>query len=607
MTIEQAQVFKAEGNKHFQEGNFEEALDSFTKAISEDQSNHVLYSNRSGTYVNLELFELAIADANQTIKLNPSWPKGYSRLGTALFKNGQFDEAEAAYEEGLKLDPENPALKDGLKSCQAPSGFPSGFPGGFPGGMPGMGGGMPGMGGGMPGMDIGSLLQDPEIADIMKEDPAVLIKVMQKMQTIQQNPAEALTLINDPDPQVRKIFMKMMGKMMGGMGGGMPDLAGMGGDMPDLAGMGGDMPDLAGMGGDTGPSYTQYENEAPAAARTTPKATATVVPDESTEKWVELKNAGNELYKNKEFERALEKYDEAFEASERKELILFSNKAAVYMEMKDLEKAQECVEDALEQRFSVKCSYETAAKLMVRMAVICERTGDLEGCVKWYEKSLVEDNVRKVRGELSKIKMKLAKKIKEDYLDDAKAEEARLAGNELFKGGKYPEALKSYDEGIKRNPNDARIYSNRAAAFLKLFDPPNALRSIDKALELDPKFVRAHCRKGEIHVKLKENHKALEAYQNGLKIDPNDHGCQEGARSVISKVQESSTNNEVDEEQRARAMADPEIQAILSDPQFQLLLKQAQEDPSVLQGAMQDVKFAAGFEKLIAAGILKVG
>merc|ERR1719376_1161494 len=230
--------------------------------------------------------------------------------------------------------------------------------------------------------------------------------VMQKMQSIQQNPAEAMSLLNDPDPQVRKVFMKLMGKVMGGA---MPNMGGMaGGDEP---------PDLmADMGSNrTEAPVSQPENKAPTPPKATAAPKASPTSNETTEKWVELKNAGNELYKKRQFEEALEKYDEAFEASGNKELILFSNKAAVYVEMHDLEKAQECVEDALEQRFTIKCSYETAAKLMARMAVICEKKGDLEGCVLWFEKPLVEDNVRKVRGELTKVKMRLAQKKKEDY------------------------------------------------------------------------------------------------------------------------------------------------------------------------------------------------
>lgn len=85
------------------------------------------------------------------------------------------------------------------------------------------------------------------------------------------------------------------------------------------------------------------------------------------------------------------------------------------------------------------------------------------------------------------------------------------------------------------------------------------------ALKKDPNFTKAYHKKGDCHFFLKEYHKALESYEAGLKHDPNDKFCKEG----IEKTQQAIylTNSQEDQEERAKkAMADPEIQAILQTP-----------------------------------------
>lgn len=51
---------------------------------------------------------------------------------------------------------------------------------------------------------------------------------------------------------------------------------------------------------------------------------------------------------------------------------------------------------------------------------------------------------------------------------------------------------------------------------------------------------------------------------------------------VISKIQESTYSDKVDEDQVKHALADPEIQALLADPQFRLTLSSLQENPTKL-------------------------
>ena len=62
-----------------------------------------------------------------------------------------------------------------------------------------------------------------------------------------------------------------------------------------------------------------------------------------------------------------------------------------------------------------------------------------------------------------------------------------------------------------------------------------------------------------------------------------------------------------DEERRKRAMADPEIQQIMNDPMLNIALQQMQQNPQSAQSYFMDPNMGPKLQKLIAAGILKVG
>lgn len=51
--------------------------------------------------------------------MNPTWGKGYSRLGAARFAAGKYAEAVKAYAMGVAHEPTNEALTEGLKQAQA--------------------------------------------------------------------------------------------------------------------------------------------------------------------------------------------------------------------------------------------------------------------------------------------------------------------------------------------------------------------------------------------------------------------------------------------------------------------------------------------------------
>ena len=92
---------KEEGNTALAAGDLPGAIALYTQAIQHDHSNHVYWSNRSAALLKQGDVKGAISDGEMCVEINPGWGKGYARLGTALFQNGEKREAERVYKEGL--------------------------------------------------------------------------------------------------------------------------------------------------------------------------------------------------------------------------------------------------------------------------------------------------------------------------------------------------------------------------------------------------------------------------------------------------------------------------------------------------------------------------
>eukprot|EP00672_Neobodo_designis_P022687 CAMPEP_0174832662 /NCGR_PEP_ID=MMETSP1114-20130205/3788_1 /TAXON_ID=312471 /ORGANISM="Neobodo designis, Strain CCAP 1951/1" /LENGTH=568 /DNA_ID=CAMNT_0016066523 /DNA_START=41 /DNA_END=1747 /DNA_ORIENTATION=- len=555
-----AAAWKAKGNEHFSAKNFPEAIEAFTKAIELDGSNHVLYSNRSASYASLNQYGEAKADAEKCVSLNPQWAKGYVRLGAALHGAGSLDEAKQAYESGLKIEPENASLKSGLEALEQDMQSAGGSPN-----------------------DTFAKLFGPDCLAKARANPKLAPycsqpDYVQKMNMIAANPSMAQAMMQD-----QRIMHTML----------------------EFSGI-----DMSSFGNQAAPAQPKPEPTPapkPAASSSSapkPAAKPAAAKPELTPAQ-KVKEEGNALYKQRKFDEALAKYKEAASMEPTNTTFLL-NQTAVHFEMGNFELCMQEVEAAIEHAREHKADYTVVAKLMTRKASCLQKLGKFDDAIELFQKALLEHRNAETLTKLDACKAAKKKADEEAYYDEEKAKIAKEEGNTHFKEGRYPDAVKCYDEAQKRNPNDHTVYSNRAAALLRLMAYEDVIRDCDKCLAIKPDFVKAITRKAHAYFWTKQYNKALAQYEEAIKVDATFQEAIEGKHKTMMKIQENATG-EGDEEAAQRAMQDPEIQQILGDSYMQLVLSEMQKDPKKINDYMRDPGISAKLNKLIMAGILRVG
>lgn len=312
---------------------------------------------------------------------------------------------------------------------------------------------------------------------------------------------------------------------------------------------------------------------------------------------IKEKNLGNELYKAKKFDEALEHYNKAINL-DRTDMTYVNNKAAVYFEKGDFDECIRQCQVAIDVGRENRADFKLIAKALSRMATAHHKKDDLEQARTFYQKSLSEHRTPDTLSKLTEVERVLKEREMRAYIDPEKSLEEKTKGNEYFQKGDYPTAIKHYTEAIKRNPDDAKIYSNRAACYQKLAEPKMACDDAEECIKRDPKFVKGHIRKGMALLAMKKTTEASEAFQAALELDENNTEAMEGYKKAIMSADP--------EEMRKRALQNPEVQEILKDPAMQLILQQGQADPKALREHLSNPDVAKKFQKLMEAGIIQL-
>ncbi|QKX59021.1 uncharacterized protein TRUGW13939_06150 [Talaromyces rugulosus] len=575
-----ADALKAEGNKAFSAKDYATAIDKFTQAIAIEPQNHVLYSNRSAVHAALSDYQQALDDANKATEIKPDWAKGWSRKGAAARGQGDLLAAHDAYEEALKLEPSNEQFKssfNAVKRAINAEAQADGFEGD-------------------PTAGLGGMFNDPQLIQKLASNPktsALLADAdfMAKLQRVKENPNSVGEELRDPR------FLQVMSVLLGI-----------------------DMQFGAPPGGADAPSgATEVEEDVPMPdARPKPAETKKEPePEPEDEEAATKKKAqeagdaekkiGNDFYKKKQFSEAIEHYQKAWELN--KDATYLNNIGAAKFESGDYKGAIETCEEAVQEGREHRADFKTIAKSFARIGSAYEKLEDLAQAIEYYNRSLMEHRTADVLNKLRAAEKAKAKAEKDAYVSPEEAEKARELGQKKFQEADWPAAVDAFTEMTKRAPEDPRGFSNRAAALIKLMAFPQAVQDCDEATKRDPSFIRAYIRKGQALLAMKEYNQALDAITQASEHDTTGKNTREieQQQQKILEAQFSARAGETEAETSERIQNDPEIMSILQDPVMQSILQQAKSDPAALQEHMQNAQIRNKIQKLVAAGVIRMG
>lgn len=493
-------------------------------------------------------------------------------------------DATDAYEKALEIDPANAQAKSGFEAVKRAieaEAKADGLPGDPSGGL-------------------GNMFNDPQLIQKLANNPKTSGLLadgafMQKLNDVKANPNKVGEMMGDPR------FLQVMSVLLGiDMQFGNPGDAGeqQQSAAPREVEEDTAMPDA--------PKPQQQKQPEPEPEQE-PEDEEAVAAKKAKEEADAEKALGTASYKKRQFDDAIAHYSKAWEL--HKDITYLTNLSAAYFEKGEYDEAIKACKQAIEHGREVLADFKIIAKAFGRIGSSYEKQGDLKSAIDNYQRSLTEHRTPDILAKLRAAEKAQITKERESYIDPAKAEEARELGNQKFKEADWAAAVEAYTEMVKRAPEDPRGYSNRAACYIKLLAFPSAVTDCDIAISKDPKFIRAYLRKAQALFAMREYNKCIDVCALASTVDEGGKNAREiDAQSQKAlQAQFSSREGETEEQTMERIQRDPEIAGILQDPVMQSILQQAKGDPAALQEHMKNPGIKTNIQKLIAAGVIRVG
>ncbi|XP_038897583.1 small glutamine-rich tetratricopeptide repeat-containing protein 2 isoform X2 [Benincasa hispida] len=114
-----AESLKSLGNRAMQSKLYSDAIELYSCAIALCENNAIYYCNRAAAYTQIQKYSEATRDCLKSIEIDPNYSKAYSRLGVALYDQGNYRDAiDKGFMRALQLDPNNEAVRENIRVAE---------------------------------------------------------------------------------------------------------------------------------------------------------------------------------------------------------------------------------------------------------------------------------------------------------------------------------------------------------------------------------------------------------------------------------------------------------------------------------------------------------
>ena len=234
-----------------------------------------------------------------------------------------------------------------------------------------------------------------------------------------------------------------------------------------------------------------------------------------------LKALGNDAFKAKRYDEAINQYTKAIAADPNCEACsaIYSNRAASFQALGRYGEALKDAEDCVR----VKPAW---LKGHFRKGVALESLQKLDEAMRAFEDALkTEPGNEEVQERLSAIRERIKTRNESTKPANCRtADEAKTIGNSLFGLGRYDVAAEFYGRAIMLTPGDseekANYYSNRAACRQQIHDYKGVIDDANAALGINPNHVKALLRRGIAYEGIEKWKQALDDFNKVNQLSP---------------------------------------------------------------------------------------